>query len=55
VHSDAHLLYCDWKEQDSLLVTSQQFTQDLLNNYGELKKFGNGKQEACFFAALRMV
>ena len=43
------MLYCDWNNRDSLLVTSQQFTQDLLNNYGELKKFEISKQEARFF------
>jgi len=28
-HSDAHLLYCDWSNRDSLLVSRQQFTHDL--------------------------
>ena len=31
-HSDQHLLYCDWKNRDSLLVTQEQFTNDLLSN-----------------------
>ncbi|XVJ67048.1 MAG: polysaccharide deacetylase family protein [Lacibacter sp.] len=31
-HSDQHLLYCDWKNRDSLLVTQEQFTNDLLAN-----------------------
>ena len=39
-HSDKHLLYCDWEKRDSLLVTHQQFTEDLQNAYKELN---NGK------------
>lgn len=31
-HSDQHLLYCDWKNRDSLLITQEQFTNDLLAN-----------------------
>jgi endoglucanase len=48
-HSDEHLLYCDWNNRDSLLVTEHQFTQDLLNNYGELKKLGISKKNTPFF------
>ncbi|HET9746979.1 MAG TPA: glycoside hydrolase family 9 protein [Chitinophagaceae bacterium] len=29
-HSANHLLYCDWNKRDSLLVTHQQFDNDLL-------------------------
>ena len=28
-HSDKHLLYCDWKNRDSLLVTKSEFLGDL--------------------------
>mgnify|MGYP001308188652 FL=1 len=31
-HSDAHLLYCDWTNRDSLLVTKEQFIADLKQN-----------------------
>lgn len=31
-HSNAHLLYCDWNNRDSLLVTKQQFVADLQEN-----------------------
>ena len=31
-HSDRHLLYCDWSNRDSLLVTREDFTNDLLAN-----------------------
>jgi peptidoglycan/xylan/chitin deacetylase (PgdA/CDA1 family) len=42
-------LYCDWKKRDSLLVTKQQFKQDLQKNYDELKKMGVSKSTAQFF------
>src|SRR5690606_6115223 len=48
-HSDKHLLYCDWSKRDSLLVSKQAFTDDLLQNYAEMKKFGVKKQDAKFF------
>jgi peptidoglycan/xylan/chitin deacetylase (PgdA/CDA1 family) len=48
-HSDEHLLYCDWNKRDSLLVTKQQFTADLLKNYAEMKKFGISRQDAHYF------
>lgn len=48
-HSDRHLLYSDWQNQDSTLVTFDEFKSDLLNNYAELKKFGIGPGEASFF------
>ncbi|MEI9909933.1 MAG: glycoside hydrolase family 9 protein [Bacteroidota bacterium] len=31
-HSNEHLLYCDWSNRDSLLVTKEDFTNDLLVN-----------------------
>jgi endoglucanase len=39
-HSDKHLLYCDWNNRDSLLVTKKQFKEDLLANLTEIKKYG---------------
>lgn len=39
-HSGRHLLYCDWKKRDSLLVTRQQFEDDLALNYRVMEKFG---------------
>ncbi|WP_375444937.1 glycoside hydrolase family 9 protein [uncultured Fibrella sp.] len=38
-HSDQHLLYCDWKKRDSLLVSRPQFTNDLRANYAALTPF----------------
>lgn len=48
-HSDQHLLYCDWTKRDSLLVSSQQFSTDLLNNYKELTKYRVTKENALYF------
>ena len=48
-HSDQHLLYCDWIKRDSLLVTKQEFTNDLLENYSAMKKFGIQPRDARFF------
>lgn len=36
-------------KRDSLLVTNEQFQQDLEQNYAEMKKFGITKQDAQFF------
>jgi peptidoglycan/xylan/chitin deacetylase (PgdA/CDA1 family) len=48
-HSNEHLLYCDWTKRDSLLVTKDQFTTDLLKNYQQLKSFGLSKSNVPFF------
>lgn len=48
-HSNEHLLYCDWKKRDSLLVTEQQFKTDLEDNYAEMKKHGVTKSQAPYF------
>ncbi len=48
-HSDQHLLYCDWNKRDSLLVTKEQFTNDLLQNYKTMQKAGIQKEQARFF------
>jgi endoglucanase len=48
-HSDGHLLYCDWNERDSLFVTKDSFTNDLLQNYAELQRFGVAKKDAHYF------
>jgi endoglucanase len=39
-HSNKHLLYCDWDNRDSLLITKKQFKEDLLANLTEIRKFG---------------
>ncbi|MBO9565890.1 MAG: glycoside hydrolase family 9 protein [Niastella sp.] len=48
-HSDQHLLYCDWKRRDSLLITRQQFDTDLRNNYTAMNAFGIAATDAPFF------
>ncbi len=48
-HSDKHLLYCDWDNRDSLLVTHQQFKDDLQNAYAELNLWGIEKKDAHYF------
>lgn len=48
-HSDQHLLYCDWKRRDSMLVTEEQFKEDLRKNYDAMMYFGVEKQDAPYF------
>ena len=48
-HSDRHLLYCDWNNRDSLLVTKQEFMADLNANYYEMAKFGIKPKDASLF------
>ncbi|MCW3093345.1 MAG: cellulase [Ferruginibacter sp.] len=48
-HSDQHLLYCDWNNRDSLLVTQSQFSTDLLNNLDAIKKYGIEKSSVPYF------
>ena len=49
VHSDKHLLYCDWDKRDSLLVTKEEFKTDLQQAYKELGKKGITHQQAHYF------
>jgi peptidoglycan/xylan/chitin deacetylase (PgdA/CDA1 family) len=39
-HSDVHLLYCDWKQRDSLLVTRSAFMHDLNLNLQAMRNAG---------------
>jgi endoglucanase len=48
-HSNKHLLYADWKNRDSTLVTKAQFQADLLDNYRALAPFGISLQSAPWF------
>ncbi|MDO9547455.1 MAG: polysaccharide deacetylase family protein [Candidatus Marinimicrobia bacterium] len=48
-HSDRHLLYCSWENRDSLLVTKDEFRQDMLANYAEMERFGITKNNTPFF------
>jgi peptidoglycan/xylan/chitin deacetylase (PgdA/CDA1 family) len=48
-HSDNHLLYCDWVKRDSLLVSREEFLNDLEASYDELQRYGISKEEAPYF------
>jgi peptidoglycan/xylan/chitin deacetylase (PgdA/CDA1 family) len=48
-HSNHHLRYCTWEKRDSLLVTKEQFLEDLEGNYEEMAHFGIQKDEAPYF------
>lgn len=48
-HSDKHLLYCDWDNRDSLLVTKKEFEKDLLRNYSMMSRFGLHEEDARYF------
>lgn len=48
-HSDKHLLYCDWTNRDSLLVTRKEFDTDIQQSYKELARFGVTKLKAHYF------
>ncbi len=48
-HSDKHLLYAPWDNRDSTLISFDQFSQDVLNNYAEMNKFGITKEESPYF------
>jgi peptidoglycan/xylan/chitin deacetylase (PgdA/CDA1 family) len=39
-HSHSHLLYCDWQKRDSLLITREDFMNDLLFNLDNLHSMG---------------
>ena len=49
-HSDGHLLYIPWENRDTLLVTKEQFTDDLRNNYNALRKAGLKVRPGYFLA-----
>lgn len=48
-HSDKHLLYNDWDNRDSLLVSKREFVMDIAENYSEMDRFGIEKTEATYF------
>lgn len=50
-HSDRHLLYIPWENRDTLLVTKQQFNDDLKNNIIALRKAGLKNEEPRWFLA----
>ena len=48
-HSNQHLLYCDWNKRDSLLVTKEDFTHDLLANLEAMRANGIDMSKTRFF------
>jgi peptidoglycan/xylan/chitin deacetylase (PgdA/CDA1 family) len=48
-HSNQHLLYCDWNKRDSLLVTREDFTNDLLANLDRMHTRGIDTSKTKFF------
>lgn len=48
-HSDAHLLYSDWKDRNKTLVSKSEFLYDLERNHSEMAKFGITKSDAVYF------
>lgn len=48
-HSDKHLLYADWSKRDSLLVTEEEFKEDLLSNYKKMESFDIRQGDARWF------
>lgn len=48
-HSDGHLLYMPWENRDSLLVTKQEFVDDMERCYARMADFGITKAAAPVF------
>ena len=48
-HSDAHLLYNDWTKRDSLLVSYQQFNDDLNKNMDAMEVLGIKTKQVNYF------
>lgn len=48
-HSDKHLLYADWVNRDSLLITKKDFLYDIKNNYLALELSGIDKNQSSIF------
>jgi peptidoglycan/xylan/chitin deacetylase (PgdA/CDA1 family) len=48
-HSDAHVLCCDWSDRDKLLISREEFEQDLDRNYASMRVFGISKTDARYF------
>lgn len=48
-HSDKHLLYNDWGNRDSLLVSREEFERDLRANYRAMASFGIKPADAGFY------
>lgn len=48
-HSYGHLLYAPWEKRDSMVVSKQQFVDDMLKSYNTMASFGISKEKAPYF------
>jgi endoglucanase len=48
-HSDKHLLYCDWTRRDSLLVSKNEFINDLQSNSAAMARLGLPEKNPRYF------
>lgn len=48
-HSDAHLLYADWNQERTNLVSDDSLCNDLSKNYIELQRIGISKKDAPYY------
>ena len=48
-HSYGHLLYAPWEKRDSLLVTKEEFTADMMKSYQLMAQFGITKEKAPYY------
>lgn len=48
-NGDEYIPYCDQTKPDSLLVSQEQFTNDLNSNYAAMKSFGLSKSSSPYF------
>lgn len=48
-HSDKHLLYASWENRDSLLISQEEFVEDISENYNLLERWGVRKKDTKFF------
>ena len=48
-HSNGHLLYAEWGNRDSLIVSREALVEDIKANARELEKFGISKEESSWF------
>jgi endoglucanase len=48
-HSNKHVLYAPWENQDSLLISNEEFMKDIAANYSAMQSFGIEKRDAPYF------
>ncbi|MDD2960731.1 MAG: glycoside hydrolase family 9 protein [Muribaculaceae bacterium] len=48
-HSYGHLLYMPWENPDSLLISQDEFNNDIIKIYSLMRKFGINKEDAPYF------